>query len=155
MNAIRYLPHIGSFILTVFLVPEAAWALQSHGAPEGLYVHQMSHLLFAGALVYLYMHTRCTPELEGKGWKYLQLFCILFAGWNMLALVGHEVIKLLSVEDFINKSTWNEQIAGPVTPIKLLYFITKMDHLIYVPALFSLVMSLRTFSNEVLKEEQN
>lgn len=147
--------HIGCYTLATLLLPASAWALQPHSAPEGLYVHQMSHLLFAGALIYLFLHTRRTPELQGKGWRYLQLFCVLFAGWNLLALIGHETINLLAVEDFINKSSWNEQIAGPISPIKLLYFITKMDHLLYVPALVALVLALRTFSREALKGKKN
>lgn len=146
--------HIGCCTLAALLLPASAWALQPHSAPEGLYVHQMSHLLFTGALIYLFLHTRSTPELQGNGWRYLQLFCILFAAWNLLALIGHEAIKFLAAEDFINKSSWNEQIAGPVSPIKLLYFITKMDHLLYVPALVALVLALRTFSKEALRGQE-
>lgn len=145
-----YLLHFGLFL---FLGPDSAWALQPHSAPEGLYVHQMSHLLFMGALIYLFLHTRRTPELSGSGWKYLQTFCILFAGWNLLALVGHEAVKLLHPEDFINKSSWNGSLAPPITQLKLLYFITKMDHLLYVPALLSLVIALRKFSKEAQVEE--
>ncbi len=143
-----------AILVILQVLPESAWALQPHGAPEGIYVHQMSHLLFAGALVYLYMHTRRTPELQSKGWKYLQTFCILFAFWNVLALVGHEAAKFINVGDIINSSTWNEQIVGPLTSIKVVYFITKMDHLIYVPALLFLVIALRTLSKEALKENE-
>lgn len=141
-------------LLVLQAMPGSAWALQPHSAPEGLYVHQMSHLLFTGALVYLYMHTRRTPELQSKGWKYLQTFCILFSGWNLLALIGHEAIKFLTPEDFIHAATWNEQIGGPITPVKMVYFITKMDHLIYVPALLFLVIALRVLSREALKGKE-
>ncbi len=134
--------------------PSSAWALQPHSAPEGLYVHQMSHLLFSGALLYLYMHTRRTPELRSKGWKHLQTFCVLFTFWNMLALVGHEAIKFLKSEDFICANSWHEQIAAPITPIKVLYFFTKMDHLIYVPALLFLVIALKVLSKEALHGEE-
>ncbi len=141
-------------LLFLLLGSDSAWALQSHGAPEGIYVHQMAHLLFMGALVYLYWHTRRTPELRGTGWKYLQRFCVLFAAWNLLAFIGHEAFSYLTPMDFIDKSSWNEQIAGPISFIKLLYFITKMDHLLYVPALLALVISLRTFCLETIKGER-
>ena len=136
------------FFLLLSWAPSDCWALQPHAAPEGLYVHQMSHILFMGALIYLFWHTRRTPELKGRGWIYLQIFCLLFAGWNLLALVGHESIKLLELSDFIDKASWNERLAPPITPIKLLYFVTKMDHLIYVPALVALVVALRTLAKE-------
>jgi hypothetical protein len=133
---------------------ESAWALQSHGPPEGNYVHQMAHILFMAALAYLYWHTRRTQELTSRGWKYLQLFCFLLFFWNFLAFTGHEALEHLEVSDFIDKNTWREQLATPITPVKLLYYITKMDHFLMVPALFSLVISLRTFYLEVRKETQ-
>ncbi len=144
----------GLVLLLLFGSAETAWALQSHSSPEGIYVHQMSHLLFMGALIYLYWHTRRTPELRSRGWKYLQMFCILFASWNLLALVGHEAFEYLTPEDFIEKASWNEQLKAPISPLKMFYFITKMDHLLYVPALMALVVSLRTFCQDALREER-
>jgi hypothetical protein len=101
-------------------------------------------------LIYLFLHTRRTPELCGKGWKYLQLFCLLFAAWNLLALVGHEAAAHLLPADILNSSSWFGRLAGPATPLKMVYFITKMDHLLYVPALFCLVIALRTFYLETV-----
>lgn len=134
------------------IIPMDAWALQSHSAPEGLYVHQMAHILFTGALIYLYWHTRRTPELKGRGWKYLQIFCIVFACWNLLAFIGHEALKSLTELDFLHKNTWREHLAGPITGLKFAYFITKMDHLLYVPALAALVMGLRVFYLDAIEE---
>lgn len=139
-------------MLFLFGQTENAWALQSHSAPEGIYVHQMAHLLFMGALGYLYWHTRKSPVLSSKGWKYLQVFCILLFCWNLLAFVGHEAFEHLSPTDFIDKNSWKEQIAPPLSFVKILYFITKMDHFLNVPALLALVISLRTFYLEALAE---
>lgn len=124
---------------------ESAWALQSHGEPEGLYVHQMAHLLFIITLAFLYWHTRKTPAVISKGWRYLQIFCILLICWNSLAFIGHEAYEHLSPGDFLERYTWKEQLAMPLTFVKMLYFVTKMDHLLKVPALLALVISLRTF----------
>ncbi len=133
--------------------PDSAWALQSHSAPEGIYVHQMAHILFMGALLYLFWHTHHAAVLEGRGWKYLQIFCIVFAFWNILAFVGHEALHLLTTSDFIEVNGVKEHIVGPVSSLKLIYFLTKMDHLLYVPALLALVISLRSFYIDALKEE--
>lgn len=129
------------------------WALQSHSAPEGIYVHQMAHLLFTGALGYLYWHTRTNPVIASKGWKYLQLFCIFLISWNLLAFTGHEAFEQLTPEDFVNNNTWEAKIGSPITFVKLLYYVTKMDHFLNVPALLALVISLRTFYREALEEE--
>lgn len=153
MRRNHYIKIIGLVILSVLGQTENACALQSHGAPEGIYVHQMAHTLFMGALAYLYWHTRRSQVLISKGWKYLRLFCILLFCWNLLAFAGHEAFSHLSPTDFIDKNSWNEQIAAPITFIKALYFVTKMDHFLNVPALLALVISLRTFYLEVLEEE--
>ncbi|MFW2368388.1 MAG: hypothetical protein ACN4GW_18385 [Desulforhopalus sp.] len=149
----KLIPFI-SVLLLIFCGGENAWALQSHGAPEGIYVHQMAHLLFSGALGYLYWHTRTTPVIVSRGWKYLQVFCGFLILWNLLAFTGHEALKQLDPADFINKGSWKEQLAGPVSSIKVLYYITKMDHFLNVPALLALVVSLRMFYIEALLEEE-
>lgn len=132
-------------------VSENAWALQSHGGPEGLYVHQMAHVLFMTSLAYLHWHTRRTQD-AGKGWKYLRFSCFMLFCWNGLAFTGHEAFDYLTTADFLDKNSWSEQLALPITPVKALYYITKMDHFLMVPALLALVLSLRTFYLETRKE---
>ena len=154
MKQNNYIPNISIILLFLLGQTENAWALQSHSAPEGIYVHQMAHILFMGALAYLYWHTRRSPVLVSKGWKYLQVFCILLFCWNLLAFAGHEAFEHLAPADFIDKNSWTEQIAGPLSFVKVLYFTTKMDHFLNVPALLALVISLRTFYREVLEEDK-
>ena len=57
----------------IVLFPVQAWALQTHGAPEGIIVHQMAHVFYFGALVYLFWDLRRTMS-QGRGWKFLQIF---------------------------------------------------------------------------------
>ena len=153
MTKYIYIYSMGFALLLLLGQTENAWALQSHGAREGLYVHQMAHLLFMGALAYLYWHTRYSPVLISKGWKYLQLFCVLLLCWNLLAFAGHQAFEHLTASDFINKNNWTEQIAPPLSFVKVLYAITKMDHFLNVPALLALTISLRTFYLEELEED--
>lgn len=134
------------FLFFLFLLkPENCYALQSHGAEEGLYVHQMAHILFMAALAYLYWHTRITADLVSKGWRYLRLFCIFFFCWNLVAFVGHCAGRALQPEDIINQGTWRVQLLLPLTKLKLFYYLAKMDHFFSVPAFFFLLLSLRTF----------
>lgn len=149
----RYVHIIVICLLVVLGFSDNCWALQSHGAPEGIYVHQMAHLLFMGSLGYLYWHTRKSPVIESKGWKYLQIFCFFLIIWNLVAFTGHHAFGNLAPADFIAKGTWKEQLAPPVTPLKLLYYITKMDHVLNVPGLFALLISMRTFYRDALLEE--
>lgn len=140
--------------LALFLMlSENSWALQHHGAPEGLYVHQMAHILFMAALTYLYLHTKKTTTLISKGWRYLRIFCLLFFFWNLVAFIGHTMALYLTPTDFINSGTWHAQVAPPLNLTKLVYYVSTMDHFLFVPALFSLFLSLRTFYQEAQKEE--
>ncbi len=134
--------------------PDNAWALQAHGAKEGIYVHQMAHILFMAALAYLYWHTRRTQEPTDKGWKYLQIFCIFLFFWNILAFTGHEALAHLGSGDFAALHSWRERLVAPITPVKALYYITKMDHFLVVPALWALVLSLRSFYQEAKGERR-
>ena len=137
----------------LLILPENSWALQPHGAPEGLYVHQMSHILFMAALTYLYLHIRRTTALISRGWSYLRIFCLLFILWNLIAFIGHTMALYLTPADFINRGTWHAQIAPPINLTKMVFFLSKMDHFLFVPALFFLFLSLRTFYKEAQKDQ--
>jgi len=132
------------FLTAIFLLclPSYSCALQPHGAPEGLYVHQMAHVLFAAALAYLYLHTRKTPDLVSKGWHYLRLFCLLMIAWNIVAFTGH----IVEIRHHLRPS------GAPIDTFEILYILTRMDHFLNVPALFALMISLRTFYREAKKE---
>ena len=151
----RVIPIFVSMILALLLEPESCYALQSHGATEGLYVHQMAHILFMGALAYLYWHTRITPDLVSKGWRYLRLFCLFFIGWNLVALLGHWVSLSLQPSDFIEHNNWHGQLLRPLSFLKILYYLAGMDHFLSVPALFFLYLSLRTFYVEARGGEES
>ena len=130
---------------------ENVLALQTHGAPEGIYVHQMAHVLFLVALLYLFWHTRKTQETSSQGWRFFQLFCLLLAAWNVLAFTGHETYEALLDSDFVARHGWDARLTAPLTFKKVLYYITKMDHFLIVPALLALVVSLRTLYREAIQ----
>ncbi len=154
MRHLNILTFITLFTLVLTGLPSPCHAFQSHPAPEGLYVHQMSHVLFIGALAYLYWHLGKSSLIASRGWHYMRLFCLLFLVWNCLTFAGHASYSYLSVDDFVNMGTWQSKIALPVTPLKLLYYLTRFEHLISVPAIFCLFIGLRLFYREVCAEEE-
>lgn len=134
------------------VLPDSAWALQSHGSPEGLYVHQMAHVHCFLALGYLCWDIR-RSSFPGKGWRYLQLFCLLMLGWNSVAFMGHwEAIHI--APDMVSATGYlHGKIHAPLTLNKIIFYITKFDHFIAVPALFFLYMGMRTLYRSVEKSE--
>lgn len=130
-------------LLAMFILPDSAWALQSHGPPEGIYVHQMAHAFFIGSLVFLFLDLRRSAT-KSRGWNYLKKFCLLMVVWNIVAFTGHAVATLLAPENISGaESFFHSRLLGPMDPIKLIFYITRFDHLLLVPALFFLCIGLR------------
>jgi hypothetical protein len=130
-------------------LPDVALALQVHGEPEGLYVHQMAHIHYLFALGYFFWDIRRTA-FTGRGWRFLQLYCILMAAWNILAFVGHAVGVYLQPHQLIQHNGYLQTVlASPLDLHKLTFFITKLDHLLCVPALFFLFIGMRSFYHSV------
>lgn len=140
--------------ITVLLLLQAgeAWALQPHGGGEGLYVHQMAHVFFMATLTYLYLHTRRTQDPVSRGWRNLRLFCVLLFFWNLMAVIGHETALHLSPDDFMHGGTWSERLAPPLGALRFVYYVSKMDHFLTVPALLALFFSMRSFYLEAREE---
>ncbi len=147
--------HLVAVLLGTMLLPEKSMALQTHSAPEGIYLHQMAHVLYMAALGYLYWDTK-RSEFSGRGWAYLRVFCVLTIGWNGLAFIGHEATSYLHPEDFTNVDGYLfSKLNLPFTFPKLLYYIAKLDHLLMVPAMFFLFMSLRSFYQQSQEKGDN
>ena len=136
----------------VLVMPRCAWALQEHGAPEGLYVHMLAHLLFISAMGYLYWDIGRTPP-GGRGWRYLQIFCCLMVVWNVLTLLGHAISPAIDLSHFSAPDTVHARILPPLTWSKLIYYLAKFDHFICVPALFFLFLGTRSFYVTVDRQE--
>jgi hypothetical protein len=145
MNKLRKFNAITLFLpLVLFLSPDQAWAIQSHGTTESIYVHQLAHLFYAAALGYLFWDVG-RNAFPGRGWRYLQIFCVLMILWNLLAFSGHWLGLHIADSDIIHPSGYfSSQITGPLSAIKLIYFSASLDHLLSVPALIFLFLSLRS-----------
>ena len=140
--------------LCIVALPQPAWALQTHGAPEGIYVHQMAHFFLMAALVYLGWDIS-RSSFRGRGWTLLKVFCILFFLWNAMAVAGHAMHVGLGEGDFYTEEGyWLSRMHGPFDIVKIIYYITKFDHFISVPAIFILVISLRSFYRDSCKEDE-
>jgi hypothetical protein len=140
--------------LTLLCVPDQAWALQSHGPPEGIFVHQLAHLFYAAALGYFFWDVG-RNAFPGKGWRYLQVFCVLMILWNLDAFTGHWVGFHIANADIIRPDGYfSSQIAGPFSPTKLIYFLATLDHLFSVPAIFFLFLGMRALYRSTEGEEE-
>jgi len=132
-------------VLALVLQPAAAWATQAHGGPEGLYVHQVAHIFFAfsmGLLIYWLNKWRLTFS---AGWRFIQYAAFLFIVWNLDAFASHwleEQSSLIQIHRIASMKV-NIATAPGYDWVAMVYYLTKLDHLLCVPALFFLFLGLR------------
>jgi hypothetical protein len=136
-------------VLVFLFLPDSAWALQSHGPPEGIYTHQMAHIFFFVSLLYLYRDLGHSSSKE-QGWRYLRWFCLLMVSWNIVAFIGHAVTFHLASEYIADAgSFFHSRLLGPMNRTKFLFYVTRFDHLLVVPALYFLYLGLRSLHGQV------
>ncbi|MBW1980778.1 MAG: hypothetical protein JRJ12_06115 [Deltaproteobacteria bacterium] len=135
--------------------PSTLWALQVHPAPEGLFAHQIAHLFFIlsmGILVYWLQSNNLVRE---RGWRFVQLSCILFIVWNCCAFTGHWLSSKMVPEMFIGATSDVDRrlIVSRSPTLALAYYFLNMDHLLCVPAISFLFLGLRAFYRQARLEE--
>ena len=152
-NTYRILPFLLPLTLSVF--PANAWAVQSHGAPEGLYVHQLAHVFYTAAMCYLFWGIR-QSAFRPRGWRFLQVFCVFMVLWNVVAFSGHSLAAFVDSAHFTNGENGylSTRLLGPLTNVKLLYYFTKLDHLFSVPGLFFLYLGMKSIYRSSCEEEE-
>lgn len=126
----------------LFLYPESAFALQVHPTPEGLYAHQISHafLVFSMAILVFWLQKR--RLVQERGWRYIQVSCLLFILWNIDAMTGHVIDSKLDAEAF-TATGFSRALVMEKAITPYLYYLLKLDHFICVPAIVFLYLGLR------------
>lgn len=119
----------------------SVWAVQSHGGAEGLVSHQIGHFLFISGMVYLLIRFHLM-RIQGKGWREFKAFIWLLVLWNLMTFSGHWMDELVSREKFI-KSNGSTLSFVADNFLDVLFYLTRLDHLLLVPAFIFLLLALR------------
>lgn len=143
-----------SLCLFLLLYPNIAFSLQVHGGNEGFYVHQMAHLLFMFAMVFLSYILFKHPLGHGKGWRYLKLSLLFFFLWNINALITHGLEADIPYESMVKEGPLPLAMCMPLSFKSYVYYIGKFDHILCVPAMLFLALALRSFCREVEQHSQ-
>ena len=123
-----------------------AQAVQGHGGTEGLISHQLGHLLFTLAMLVLLFRLR-RSQLRGPGWHEFTGFLWLIILWNVLTFTGHWMQHSVASGQFIRHN-------GLVTAFlinngfDLIFYLTRLDHLLLVPAFILLLLAIRNWGLE-------
>lgn len=131
--------------LGLILWPVSAWATQTHGGLEGLFVHQLAHVFFAfsmGLLIFWLRKWRLTVSV---GWRYIQYAAFFLIAWNLDTMASHWIQEQSGLIDVQNIEPMQMQIitADGWQWLREIYYLTKLDHLLCVPALVFLFLGFR------------
>jgi hypothetical protein len=128
---------------SIFSPVSQAYAVQTHGGAEGLVSHQLGHFLFTLAMVFLLLRMR-KSRLIGPGWLEFRGFLWLIILWNVLTFAGHWMREGIPAEQFMVHS--GRISAFHVNSVfDLIFYLTRLDHLLLVPAFFLLLLSIRNW----------
>lgn len=129
---------------SLFLIPSKAWAIVPH-AYQGIYIHQMGHIFFIISCLFISWVIFKKNLYKEKGWKYILFAEAFFALWNIDAFIGHISEYWIEPSQIIgNREGWDYFKREIILEGKeYLYYITKHDHILLVPAMFMFYLGLR------------
>jgi hypothetical protein len=130
----------GLILLWVVLCASPAWAVQSHGGVEGLVSHEIGHILFTIGMTFL-LFRLLLEKLPARSWRMFKYFLIFIILWNILTFVGHMMNEMVDTAKIIKSNGhaigfWVESL------FDLFYYMTRLDHILLVPAFIFLYISL-------------
>jgi len=137
--------------LGFLLWPRVSWAIQTHGDPEGLYAHQLGHVFFLIAMVYVCWQIWRQGLTSKPGFPRLFWACILFGAWNILTFIGHIAEERLDPGAIDRQAGYFWRTLHITDLNGLLFYLAKLDHLLLVPAFLMFYLALRAFRRQQLK----
>jgi hypothetical protein len=128
-----------------WLFPEAALAVQEHGAPEGIYSHQGAHLFFTASMGLLIYWLRQRRLVREAGWRYIQYAALFFIFWNLDAFIAHFLDEQsgLLYTAMAAPGQVRIEVGANLSALAWFYYLAKLDHLLCVPAVLFLYGGLR------------
>lgn len=128
-------------LLVEFSGASPAWAVQSHGGAEGLVSHQIGHFLFIVGLVYLVFRIY-SLRMQGRGWGSFRVFLWLLILWNLMTFSGHWMDEFVAREKLIKSNGLTASFVAE-NFFDVIYYLTRLDHLVLVPSFVFLLLALR------------
>jgi len=136
----------------LFLLHSPVLAIQSHGAPEGMYVHQLSHLFFFFSMGILIYWLRVRNLVRETGWRYIQYAAFFFILWTLDAFTAHMFDEQFEWVNVTRPDRWHIRLDASRNWISIFYYLIKLDHLLCVPAIVFLYAGLKRLASSAVPE---
>jgi signal transduction histidine kinase len=137
-------------ILLLFLLPSSAGAFVPHSFAE-VYIHQMGHIYFLLSCLFIIWVIRHHGLQDKRGWRYIFLSEVFFILWNGDTFIGHITEFRIDPSQITGGTLGWDYFFRHISlrGWEALYYVTRYDHLLCVPAMYFFVAGLR----ELLEEE--
>lgn len=117
-------------------------AFQTHGNPEGLYVHQAAHLFFAASCLLLYGQLKKNRFLDMDGWHSIGNGILWLILWNLWTITGHIIEELLPDAN-ITIDLHHTPVIYLDSWVAWAYIVLKCDHLLCVPGMYLIYKGIK------------
>ncbi len=96
-------------------------------------------MAFLAGMLYVWFRTR---RRVGPGWRLIRASFIFFALWSINTALTHWVHASLTPDQFLGDVPSLPSYFVPRSPVELLFYFGKMDHLLCVPGALLLGLGL-------------
>jgi hypothetical protein len=145
----RWLLLIGVFLLVSIVLPSQAWAFIPHWDPqEAFFIRQFAYLFWALAMVFLIFALKQENLVQHPGFRWLVWSGIFFALWNFDCFIGQFIDLALSPQGAAAFTTGNTGDQIVTRKWIWLFYLTKLDHLLLVPAFIFFYLGINAFTKD-------
>jgi hypothetical protein len=146
VNFYRWLLFLAVFLLMQMSLPSPASAFIPHWDPrEAFFIRQFSYLFWALAMVFFIFALQHENLGQHRGFRWLVWSGIFFALWNFDCFIGQFIALAISPEGAAAFTTENTQNVTANRIWLWLFYFTKLDHLLLVPAFFFFYLGISSF----------
>jgi hypothetical protein len=135
------------FMILGWSCPESAFAYIPHWDPkEGFFIRQFSYLFFLFSMLFFFYELKAENLRQKLGFRFLALASGFFALWNLDCFVGQFVALGLGPPVMLEPAGIFSQKLVMTGPWVWIYYLTKLDHLLLVPAFLFLYFGIRALA---------
>jgi len=137
--------------LFVLVYAPQAFAVQEHGDPEGFFVHQLAHIIFAAAMAFMMSVLKRPSVSQVPGWRSIRWAALFFLLWNVDTFFAHTARREMDLAGgYIKNST----ILLKDLPSYGYYILSLIEYFFLVPAFVFLTVGLYRLRKYIEEESR-
>jgi hypothetical protein len=145
----RLLPWIIIFLFGWLILPSPAYAFIPHWDPrEAFFIRQLAYLFWALAMVSFIFALRQANLQHHRGFRWLAWAAVFFALWNVDCFIGQFIALAMNSQGGAGLTTGTGVDPNSSRIGLWFHYLTKLDHLLLVPAFLCFYLGIRAFSKD-------